>query len=950
MVINNNTDFAMADPRYLRVKGFGLAEQPNNNEEPLRFQPRKLRMADLLTADCGDSLGNDDKYRLCTTRDRKCGPCFGDTGAPLYDVDKSGKASVLVGIVSFGDWASTNYFDPICTGERPLIYTAVARYVDWIRDTIARNEEGNDLEQPTFLAIPETGITDTVLAKKESTLAIFARTSIIVISSLVLIGIIAAILFSCTVRWLRRKRKRHMDGLAAEESFVNAGKKDSITIDPFEGIQEEQPRFSLTGLSRAAVKGATEFSSRSIGAIRAMLANEPTIDDFEPRDFLDGEPIWLSSAWAGLFKAPSKAELMKIHKIPTQRVVEDVLEGGDKSVEPSLQEIEFKAARDEANLEAAWAKLEVKTSMRNLADVVRSPSKCAQSPTASPVPRSPGQRTPISSSSLSPSPRRGSKSNLARAFSPRVSGKRKGGPELQKTDTLLAAFAYIDAESEQVAEETVIDSAALREFAEAKRPNLLAALRNKLSGHGSSKSYHGDREINGEVLHNSGRAGSTKKRGIPSPLSSGPLLGVASSRSSAISNGLLPASGKASRVPTNLSSSLSGLIGKNSLGSRHSSMVMDYFSEDYSLSDSSSDEGSETRNDFFAASSRRFTGDRPSESDEEEKPLDKSRSMRTGQVRSFESFEQLQSSKSLRRTTSVEEEIITELELPPVALDDVEMGDSFFADMDPAYSSSESGKSGATSDEDRYHGSSMPIHRRSTSIDSMEIQDQRETSKCYEALDKISVLMEQTSLTNRDAALNVASRHADAQAVGRTDDKISVHMERPVPAPKEPEKTLNVAPSKKKNSSPGDFHVSVEMEDAGFYTGHDRKEPGKVALDVDGMISDDANNAISVHMEGEAPHRAFRLLERETKSLSRGRSSRNTSSGHQSRPSSYPMIGATSGTLNLASPSFHDIEAQLDQDASPGHTGDGKDQVSVQTLKRMWSRIAGRKSSTNDLH
>lgn len=155
-----------------------------------------------------------------------------------------------------------------------------------------------------------------------------------------------------------------------------------------------------------------------------------------------------------------------------QHCYDAVLEGGDKSVQPSLDSVAFKNARDEANLEAAWKKLEIRTSLRNLSEASGSRDGLNSQPGTVPSTRTNSSRLLSRSSSCGG---QGALSSLLGG------GGGDGGTNFAKADTLLAAFASIDAESEHVAEETVIDSSALQALATTKRPKVLEALRRKFS-------------------------------------------------------------------------------------------------------------------------------------------------------------------------------------------------------------------------------------------------------------------------------------------------------------------------------------------------------------------------------------------------------------------------------------------------------------------------------------
>lgn len=632
MRINNNTRFPPATPRYLRVKGFGITNPPTNNVQPLSFSHRELHFADLQTAPCGDDLASDHGHRICTKRNTQCGPCFGDTGSPLYDVDRSGEVAVLVGLVTFGRNAPDPQ-DPACTGLRPVIYTAVAPYAKWISSVVGR-------QNVSWLSIPDRGITNINLAaRNQSSLAIVARTSAIIISSLALLATVIVLLVSCTLRAVRRRKRRWADGLNAEDSFVKGRFKDASLNDPFEGIQNDHrpSAISLSNISRA-VRGATEFSARSIGALKALLIVEDNLEDIEylPRLPIDNVPDWVPAAWDSLFQPPSREDLLRIHKVPTQRVVDDVLEGGDKSVEPSLKEVAFKSARDEANLETAWAKLEVQTSLRNLSDASQSNtnlSSAAISPPLSPRLLSPrfGSRNNSSYAITPPSSRRGLSALLSVNKSEGCANASKQ-PEFTRADTLLAAFASIDAESEQVAEETMVDSMALDSLAMSKRPSVFDTIRKKfLPRDGRSRSgTHRDGDIEGEGGPSSSvRTQANNGNGV-SGVSSIGMNGVRFSSRGGSSRG---------------TGTVGGVLGSQGrLLSRHSSMGMDYFSEDYSLSDSSSDGEGRREEEDFASRNRRYTDDRRGDMGEESRIRLALRGFRKGPVRSFESLEK-QSSK-----------------------------------------------------------------------------------------------------------------------------------------------------------------------------------------------------------------------------------------------------------------------------------------------------------------
>eukprot|EP00177_Eucheuma_denticulatum_P000241 GFKZ01000413.1.p1 GENE.GFKZ01000413.1~~GFKZ01000413.1.p1 ORF type:complete len:972 (-),score=132.05 GFKZ01000413.1:951-3866(-) len=643
MRVNTNPDFGMNDTRYLRVKGFGLTAR----SEPLTGETRDLKFADLKISPCGAG-GNDGRRRLCTSPNEECGPCWGDTGAPLYDVDASGTVSVQVGVVTFGLQALLFDAEEACTsGQRPVVYTAVAEHIDWIREVISQEE----LEE---VFIPRDGIGSVDLAPDEG-LSTAARVSIIVVATLSLLGLIAAVLITCGLKSVRKRRKQWIEGLRREESFVKGGEIDAAIADPFEGIREDHQaaRLSINSLSKAAVKSATEFSAKSIGAIRALIKqiDEEEMMD-EPRFVMDNAPQWLPDAWERLFSAPSKQELSQIHKIPTQRVVDDVLEGTEKSVEPSLDSVAFKSARDEVNLELAWKKLEIQTSMRNLSEAGAITD---------------GQND---SNSQLPSCKYNSGNNLS------LSSSRKGGregslsgilgsqeirkPDAIKADAHLAAFASIDAESEHVAEETLVDASALQALALSKRPKGFSTIWKKFASvggtsqdSGPSQGYQGSshKEVCGSTTHRTTSQKQPNCRiGGEAPDHNRNHSAVEPNRDCREEEslagvvfhptlGALAANSQNADIP--MFRIADGFSGRSASGfsgakvtpdsSRQNSMKIDYFSEDYSLTDSDSDgDGFEPFEEY--ASVRRYTEDRT----EFPSSLSVNLSSRIGQKRSFE--------------------------------------------------------------------------------------------------------------------------------------------------------------------------------------------------------------------------------------------------------------------------------------------------------------------------
>lgn len=305
MRINNNSAFVVppSPMQFLRFKGYGLSERPENNEQPIQEVPRPLTFADLKTTACPSPYRDDSQRLVCTVGDSSCGPCYGDVGGPLYDVDASGTVSVLVGILSFGRNAASD--TSTCSSEEPVIYTAVSTYVPWILSTV-----GDEASEITIFPIPSDGLNDTDLAPESPALPTRNRMSVFVIICLIIAGIvtllIAILIVVCIIR-TRRRWRRHKDGLLAEESFVYGGKVSDAS-NPFEepGATENRGSRHFTSAPVKSVHGVRGFFQRkdntqfSIDGLSSILGS---------RLYFENAPTWLNNAWERLFRSPSRQDL-----------------------------------------------------------------------------------------------------------------------------------------------------------------------------------------------------------------------------------------------------------------------------------------------------------------------------------------------------------------------------------------------------------------------------------------------------------------------------------------------------------------------------------------------------------------------------------------------------------------------------------------------------------------
>lgn len=297
MRINNNSAFVVppAPMQYLRFKGYGLMERPENNEQPIQEVPRALTFADLKTTACPSPFRDDGQRRVCTVGDSSCGPCYGDIGGPLYGVDASGTVSALVGILSFGRNAASN--TSICSNDEPVIYTAVSPYVPWVLSTV-----GDEASKVILVSIPSEGLEKTDLAPESPGLSTIARVSIFAVLSIIILAVVTALVVICTIRSLRHRRQQHKDGLLAEESFIYGGKTSDVS-DPFAGFRTTANGAPPPGKAAHALRGLfqrrdrTQFSADGLSSIMGSHIHT------------DNAPSWLNNAWERLFHSPSRQDI-----------------------------------------------------------------------------------------------------------------------------------------------------------------------------------------------------------------------------------------------------------------------------------------------------------------------------------------------------------------------------------------------------------------------------------------------------------------------------------------------------------------------------------------------------------------------------------------------------------------------------------------------------------------
>lgn len=352
MRLNTNKDFAVppAPPRFLRFKGYGLTEPPLNNDEPLQA-PRSLTYGDMRTAACNDTYGSDGNRRLCTAFEDGCGPCFGDIGGPLYEVDASGTVNVLVAVLSLSAIAAANT-SACASSDSPIVYTAVAPYIPWIRDTIM-DDTALQLED-----LPAAGLTDDDLAPPPAPFPTAARISIIVVSALILAAGTVALIFFIVVRVIYRRRRRWKEGLHAEDSFVEPGAKHAAVDDPFEGIADRPrpPRHSLRLDNNNLSPGPAGNRDSRFSAILCNLTgvSHATISSTASpteKQFGDNAPSWLNSAWERLFGSSSRSG--------SNLALDAVAVNHTAPLNESSSEVSIRVVREDAEIGGAIRKLPV---------------------------------------------------------------------------------------------------------------------------------------------------------------------------------------------------------------------------------------------------------------------------------------------------------------------------------------------------------------------------------------------------------------------------------------------------------------------------------------------------------------------------------------------------------------------------------------------------------------
>lgn len=343
MRLNTNDKFAIppANDRFLRFKGFGITSPPIGNNEPLQGVPRQLKFADLRTTPCGDAYADDTRRRLCTSASDKCTPCYGDIGGPLYDVDASATVNVLVGVLSIDPVASTN--TSACALTDPVIYTAIAPYISWMLSIIPNNTL-------KLQALPADGISDVDLSPSPAPFPTIARTSIIVVSALVLIAVLAALIVTTVLRRVREQRRRWKDGLLSENSFIDPGAAYAAVEDPFQGIaaHAQKKRPTIGGMLIAITKmfKLIPFSASSSEPSR----NIP--NSLHQRQPIEGAPSWLNTAWERLFRPPSRSN-------SNSSVKNRAGYGARTSVHDSVAAAGLRVEREDAELEVTWRNFDV---------------------------------------------------------------------------------------------------------------------------------------------------------------------------------------------------------------------------------------------------------------------------------------------------------------------------------------------------------------------------------------------------------------------------------------------------------------------------------------------------------------------------------------------------------------------------------------------------------------
>lgn len=248
MHINSNTSFTYNNQRnaYLRVKGFGILELPQNNDVPIQGLARQLTYADLPLVKCSAETP---RPMLCTRSVDGCGPCHGDVGAPLYTVDKSAQIEVQVGILQLRPYAATNYSECLSTvsstsEDRDVLdtlYTPLAPYVSWIssyvpeiRDRLISVPTGG-LSSTNFSTFYNETATTTPLPTPEPQYKVNVTVAVSIVGAVtfvLLIAVIYLVIRAC----IRRSKRREIEEYA-ENSFIDPGGRFADrNKDPFAAI------------------------------------------------------------------------------------------------------------------------------------------------------------------------------------------------------------------------------------------------------------------------------------------------------------------------------------------------------------------------------------------------------------------------------------------------------------------------------------------------------------------------------------------------------------------------------------------------------------------------------------------------------------------------------------------------------------------------------------------
>jgi secreted trypsin-like serine protease len=134
--INNDPNVpAVPDP--LRVMGWGwtdgFSDPPNRSDVLLETTVDYISNEECKEAYADENIVITDGM-MCSYK-KFTGPCFGDSGGPLFIVDKDGEIGdhpTQVGIVSFGIG---------CADQYPGVYTRISYYEEWIKETVCSRPE-----------------------------------------------------------------------------------------------------------------------------------------------------------------------------------------------------------------------------------------------------------------------------------------------------------------------------------------------------------------------------------------------------------------------------------------------------------------------------------------------------------------------------------------------------------------------------------------------------------------------------------------------------------------------------------------------------------------------------------------------------------------------------------------------------------------------------------------